>query len=351
MPNTAIAAKFRTWADGLQTSIDHLGRPMTQNPTPKRNKEYQSRLHDCRNAERLQRALRALADRHEAGTVPAGLAILKTRDDIRTLVRKGLDGSKGGYYSVIECDDYDAKTPAARELQAMIDAGSALRERDRKIGALEAEIALSKIPGFFPTPADVVRLVLDRARLADGLKVLEPSAGSGNIAGAVVRESHCSVDCIETHSRLRELLTLKGHELIGSDFLETDCAAKYDRVLMNPPFEKQADIDHVRRAFNCLKPGGRLVAIMSPSFEFRSDHKSTEFRAWLDNLNATWEPLPEGAFKAAGTGVNTRLVVIDRPAATRTIIPPPAPPQPIPAPPPAFLSSHPVQLSLFGGAL
>jgi hypothetical protein len=51
---------------------------------------------------------------------------------------------------------------------------------------------------------------------------------------------------------------------------------------------------------------------LSPSFEFRSDRKSTEFRAWMHEVNAKWENLPDGAFKASGTGVSTRLLVIER---------------------------------------
>lgn len=353
--NSALVAKLRAAADALQKQIDHLGRPMTQNPTPKRNKEYQSRLHDCRNLERLQRALRALADGHEAGTLPAELKELKAREEIRRLVHKGLDGSRGGCYSVIEADDYDQKTPAARKLQSMIDAGAAHRERRRNIEALQAEIALANIPGYFPTPAPIVKQMMQRARLRDGLAILEPSAGSGNIADAIAADySPAAVECMEHNPRLRNLLTLKGYSLAGSDFMEAQPAAKYDRVLMNPPFEKQQDLAHVRRAYEFLKPGGILVAIMAPGFEFRSDRKTIEFRDWLTETGATWEKLPDGAFKSSGTGVSTRLVVIEKtktlpspaPVAPRPI-PAPISPAPIPAPMPAPLAAGQVQ-TLFG---
>jgi hypothetical protein len=89
----------------------------------------------------------------------------------------------------------------------------------------------------------------------------------------------------------------------------------FDRVIMNPPFEKQADIDHVRKAFSVLKPHGILVSVMAPGFEFRQDRKSTEFRAWLNNVGGIWEALPDGAFKTSGTGIGTRLVVIEKAAA------------------------------------
>jgi len=317
-----MAPKFRAWAEALNSKINHLGRPMTQNPTPKRNKEYQSRLHDCRNLVRLQKALRALADAHDSRTVPTVLCELKTRDEIFNLVRKSLDGSRGGYYSVIEADDYADTSIKARRLQSMIDGNAAHRaesERKRQAEQLAAEIALANIPGYFPTPSPVVAQILERARLSEGLKILEPSAGSGHIADAVATAG-APVDCCELNSRLRELLTLKGHNLVGSDFLETKFEPVYDRILMNPPFEKQVDIAHVRHAFEALKPGGILVSVMSPSWEFRSDRKSAEFREWLELKHAEYEPLPDGSFKKSGTGVSTRLVVIEKQSERRQIL-------------------------------
>ena len=314
--DTKTAERFRKWADAMQPKIDHAGRSMTQNPTPKRNREYQSRMHDCRNMERTQKALRALADMHDAATVPESLADLKTRDEIGAMVRKSTTGG-GGYYSVIESPDYANTTPAARELQGMIEGNSAQRaerERLRKIEALEAEVKLTKIPGYFPTPAPVVSVMLDRARLHSGLLVLEPSAGNGNIADAIrAKVAGVAVDCFEWNLRLSEILKLKGYALIGSDFMDDRPVAEiYDRVVMNPPFERQQDIDHVRKAFSLLKPDGVLVSVMAPGFEFRSDRKSTEFREWLDAVGGSWEDLPDGAFKSSGTGISTRLVVIEK---------------------------------------
>jgi hypothetical protein len=326
MPDASkLINRFRTWADALQNKIDHLGRPMTENPTPKRNKQYQIRLHDCRNLERTQKALRALADAHERGTVPTELAELKKKDEIRLLVRKSISG-EGGYYSCIESKDYAETSPVARLLQSMIEGNSAERterERLRKIGELEAEIKLSSIPGYFPTQAPVIEIMLRRARIENGMKVLEPEAGSGYIADAI-RTAYPGawIHTIEINPRLRDLLVLKGYQVLGDDFLSDEWPERFswidqsrglfDRIVMNPPFERQQDLEHIRHAYKFLAPRGVLVSVLSPSFEFRSDRKSTEFRAWLDEVNATWENLPDGAFKASGTGVSTRLLLIER---------------------------------------
>lgn len=309
-----IAQRFRKAADSLEPKIEHASRPMTQNPTPKRNREYQGRMFDARNMERYQKALRALADIHDKGTIPAELAGITTPVDVSRLVRKSISG-KGGYYSVIECDDYAETSIPARMVQAMIDGNAAHRaerERLRKVGELEADVRLSSIPGFFPTPEPVVSMMVDAAELRPGLRVLEPSAGSGNIADALrAAEPAAIVDVCEIQYRLQELLKLKGHNVIASDFTECELG-RYDRIVMNPPFEKQQDIDHVRRAYDLLEPGGILVSIMSPGFEFRSDRKSVAFREWLGFIGAQCEKLPDGSFKQSGTGVASRMVVIQR---------------------------------------
>ena len=77
---------------------------------------------------------------------------------------------------------------------------------------------------------------------------------------------------------------------------------------MNPPFS--ADVDHVLHAFAHLKDGGRIVAIMSEHSFFANDKKSIEFREFLEQ-RGTSEKLPSDTFKASGTMVNTRLVIID----------------------------------------
>jgi hypothetical protein len=88
------AGRYRVYADKLQPKIDHATRPMSQNPTPKRNREYQSRLWEGRNMARTQKALRAIADAMDAGTLPVELAgvIKKDGSGISSLVHKGMDG-------------------------------------------------------------------------------------------------------------------------------------------------------------------------------------------------------------------------------------------------------------------
>ncbi|MED2737660.1 methyltransferase [Bacillus toyonensis] len=173
------------------------------------------------------------------------------------------------------------------------------------------EVARMKIPGYFPTPKNIVEKMLVEADISSDMKVLEPSAGAGHIAEEI-KKATTSLDVVEYSSTLRELLKEKGFNIAGQDFLEVE--ESYDRIVMNPPFEKGQDIEHVMHAYSLLKPGGRLVSIVSEGPFFRSDKQALAFREFLEESDGYSEKLPEGAFKESdrSTGVNTRIVVIDK---------------------------------------
>ena len=190
-------------------------------------------------------------------------------------------------------------------------------ERKKAIKRKEIELANSKIDGFFPTPKNIVEKMLDEADIKKGETVLEPSAGKGNIADEIrTQYPDNALEVAEINDSLAELLKEKGHSVVGDDFLATN--KKYDKIIMNPPFEKLQDIDHVKHAYDMLNPGGRLVAIMSESPFFNSAKKAEAFRTWLENVGGVSEKLPENSFKNSerSTGVNTRMVVIDKGAET-----------------------------------
>jgi SAM-dependent methyltransferase len=169
--------------------------------------------------------------------------------------------------------------------------------------------------GYFPTPAAVVQQLIGLADLKPGMEVLEPSAGRGAIAGPVAAFG-CHVDCVELQRD--NALTISdagiGRDLAVADFLAVEPFASYDRVVMNPPFARQDDVRHVMHAHRFLKPGGLLVAVMSNGVTFRDTPLTREFRALMRAEGGDLHPLPEGAFKESGTGVNTVIAVIPKAA-------------------------------------
>ncbi len=168
---------------------------------------------------------------------------------------------------------------------------------------------------FFPTPESHAADLVALAGIEPGMTVLEPSAGHGMLAEAA-RAAGAKVDAVELAGDLREILQAKGFGLVGSDFMATTPAQSYDAVVMNPPFSNDMDIDHVRHAYDHLKPGGRLVAIVSATAGDRQNNKNKAFREWFDGLGGSEQAMPDGAFKASlnPTDVRTKIFVIDKPA-------------------------------------
>jgi len=168
---------------------------------------------------------------------------------------------------------------------------------------------------FFPTPPVVSERVIELADIQNGMRVLEPSAGKGDLALAAQQSAlDVKVDMFElmpennAHLHSMNIKDAKIGEPI--DFLSVEPMASFDRVVMNPPFCRQADIKHVSHALKFLKPGGLLVSVMASSVTFRSNNLTTNFRKLIEERGGHIEELPEGSFKSSGTMVNTVIVVI-----------------------------------------
>lgn len=175
---------------------------------------------------------------------------------------------------------------------------------------LTGSVELPKKNGYFPTPREIALQLVEEGDVISGMSVLEPSAGQGAIAECL--PDGCDVKCFELMETNVRVLKEKGLDVDQADFLSIDSKGSFDRVVMNPPFEKQADIDHVVHAFNFLKRGGRLVSVMSASVLFRENRKTVDFRDFIQRNGGRFERLPEKSFQASGTCVNTCYVVVDK---------------------------------------
>lgn len=182
---------------------------------------------------------------------------------------------------------------------------------------------MAKGYGFFESPAAVVTRLLEAGAVyssadfatgaREGLSVLEPSAGRGAIAKRAAEAGH-HVSCVEYQSAHATVLQAAGlyQRVINDDFLDLtpEVLGRFDRVLMNPPFDGGRDIDHVSHALRFLNPGGQLAAVMSAGVEFRQDRKAADFRAMVAARGGRFFDLPPGSFAEAGTNVNTCIVTI-----------------------------------------
>lgn len=176
--------------------------------------------------------------------------------------------------------------------------------------SIEFMSRMKHVPNFFPTPRRIVAQMIELADIKDGMEVLEPSAGKGDIIMGVRqamidgRAGRCAFIAVEIiHALAERLVTV---DCVGrtrvycADFLEWESRNLFDRVMMNPPFERGIDRAHIEHAFQFLKPGGRLVAIACST----TGQKLTD---WADEVI----PLPAGSFANSEnpTQVSTCIVI------------------------------------------
>ncbi len=208
---------------------------------------------------------------------------------------------------------------AVRELAKFSERTSALtpeQEQAKKIKALERKFVGRKIPGFFPTPTDLIKQMLEMVNIEEGDTIFEPSAGLGHIADEIKEQyPDNELEVGEYNSSLSEALTEKGHKVVCDDFLACD-STKYDVIIMNPPFEKDQDIEHVLHAYEILNPGGRIVAIMANNKNSTRGELKQKFQDFLTETNAYVVDNPSNSFRSAfrPTGVNTITVSIEKEA-------------------------------------
>ena len=214
---------------------------------------------------------------------------------------------------------------AAVKTRAAIPSEAELRKlREQAKAGVQVVVA----PQLFPTPDELARRMAQEADIWPGQRVLEPSAGTGNILRHVIGQLG-GLDCgrvvaVEINGHLVEGLreqrqrTLYGteerFEIHHGDFLaQNGNLGTFDRIVMNPPFANAQDVAHIKHALHMLKPGGRLVAICAGG-----PRQERELLPLVEQSGGIWEPLPAGTFKESGTNVSTVLLTIEAPPKAHT---------------------------------
>jgi phospholipid N-methyltransferase len=311
--------KYRDEAAALLNST------ISGSPTAKRVREQEKRFKDGQRLRTKAEALEGYRDALATGTLPPKLLGMARITELalehivfderwpvgewNQSIRTALNRS-----GIVE-DTYTDRRNTFLALAAPPDVAGDVAIQIKK---REAAILPGSIDGYFPTPPPVIERMLEHAEIHEGDIILEPSAGGGAILDAIRARWADAVDlyACECNRDLHELLELKGYrfpERIGWDFMDGgpyDQDMRYDRIIGNPPFEKGQDMQHIMRAYQYLGQDGLLVMICSEGPFFRSDKAAVQFRLWLSEVGAETERLPEGAFKASGTGVACRIVII-----------------------------------------
>ena len=181
----------------------------------------------------------------------------------------------------------------------------------------------------FSTPLALACAAFLAADVRPGDTVLEPSAGTGVLTAL-------PATVLEDPARLflNELSPVR-HALLAAIYPDASVSrhnaehirdhlprVRPDVVLMNPPFaarptlgkrQRHVDLKHLKSAFAALAPCGRLVAVTGANC-------IPESTAWRDAFGAGPAAprilfavrIPREVYQRRGTGVETRLVVLER---------------------------------------
>lgn len=93
---------------------------------------------------------------------------------------------------------------------------------------------------FFPSPEKVIDLLLENVNAIGCKRILEPSAGKGDLVKGIQNKTHqreITIDVIEKNEDLCAILQSKGLAVVANDFLEFNTNTEYSHIIMNPPFD------------------------------------------------------------------------------------------------------------------
>ena len=167
---------------------------------------------------------------------------------------------------------------------------------------------------YFATPEPIGVKMVEWADIKPGENVLEPSVGHGAIARWFPEGVNATI--IDPSQELLSKAMLNtggGARAVHGRFENFNIVNKFHAIVMNPPFGVggKTAIEHLDKAVTHLKNGGRIVALLptGPAADKRFDD-------WYEKTKGIYlvrdTKMPAITFKRAGTGVMTRIIVLEK---------------------------------------
>lgn len=179
------------------------------------------------------------------------------------------------------------------------------------------QINLKKEYQFFETPEEIADFMVSLANIYETDLILEPSAGKGAIVKAInkvigVRRLVFCYEAMDTNRMFLEKIA--NVNICGNDFLWDNGIYEgvFDKIIANPPFSKNQDIDHIYQMHKKLSDTGLIVTVCSNHPWVSSNSKERQFVEWLEDKLVECHEIEAGSFKSSGTMVGAKILVIQK---------------------------------------
>jgi phospholipid N-methyltransferase len=168
---------------------------------------------------------------------------------------------------------------------------------------------------FFPTPKKIAQQMVYYADIQPHESVLEPSAGQGSIIKEINTQTGVIphfYELMDTNmSVMKKDISIKG-QFVAKDYLKENNGLLYDKIIANPPFSKNQDIDHIEQMYSNCKVGGMIVTLCSKHWTLSKNKKETHFRNFIESLNHEILDVEAGEFKESGTNISMLMLIIKK---------------------------------------
>ena len=123
---------------------------------------------------------------------------------------------------------------------------------------------------FYPTPEVISKYVAQILDCQPGDKVLEPSAGRGDLLSHIELPAE-DITCVEISPLFSDILKAKGYQVHNKDFIawsgSSDNPGGFNKIAANPPFSEGRAKEHVLEALKSLAKSGIMVAILPAGYK------------------------------------------------------------------------------------
>lgn len=119
---------------------------------------------------------------------------------------------------------------------------------------------------FYATPPETVQAFLDNYEgIASSDRILEPSAGNGNIIRELRNRGHLGrIDAVELRPEERPALEALADNVTIGSFFDYEPDLGYDVIIGNPPYSQA--LEFIDKSLELLNPAGILIFLLRTNF-------------------------------------------------------------------------------------